>query len=75
MKNVGMSERVARVVLGGALAVWGLLLMIGGGAALQLLLYVAMIALGLDFVVTGIRGYCPLYKRLGWNTAPPQFQR
>jgi len=34
-----------------------------------LLLYAALIAQGVDFVVTGVRGYCPLYKWLGWSTA------
>lgn len=75
MTNIGMIERVLRAVLGGALAVWALLLLLDGGTPLRLFLYVALIALGLDFVVTGIRGYCPLYKRLGWSTAPPQTRR
>src|SRR5579884_2305044 len=39
------------------------------GTLVRVLLDVALIGLGVDFVVTGIRGYCPLYKRLGWNTA------
>jgi hypothetical protein len=71
-KNLGTVERVLRVLLGGALAVWALVQLLGGGAVAWLLLYVALIALGVDFVVTGIRGYCPLYKRLGWSTAGPQ---
>lgn len=69
MKNIGTIERILRVVLGGALAVWALSLFLGGGAVVWRLVDVALIALGLDFVVTGIRGYCPLYKRLGWSTA------
>lgn len=72
MKNLGTIERMLRVLLGGALAVWAAVLLLGGGAWVWLLLYVALIALGVDFVVTGIRGYCPLYKRLGWSTAHPQ---
>ena len=71
-KNVGTIERVSRVVLGGALAVWALWLLLSGGPVVWLLLYVALVALGVDFVVTGIRGYCPLYKWLGWSTARPQ---
>ena len=69
MKNLGTHERVLRVLLGGALAVWALWLLLGGGTLVQLLLYVALIALGADFVVTGARGKCPLYKWLGWSTA------
>ena len=71
MKNVGTVERVLRVLLGGALAVWASWLLLGGGAPTQLLLYAALIALGVDFVVTGVRGYCPLYQWLGWSTARP----
>lgn len=74
MKNLGTLERVLRVLLGGALAVWALSLLLGGGALVWQLLRIALIALGVDFVVTGIRGYCPLYKRLGWSTAKPQEQ-
>ncbi len=69
MKNLGTLERVLRVLLGGALAIWALVLLLGAGALVRVLLDVALIGLGVDFVVTGIRGYCPLYKRLGWNTA------
>ena len=71
MKNLGTVERVLRVLLGGALAIWALLLLLGAGALVRVLLDVALIALGVDFVVTGIRGYCTLYKRLGWSTARP----
>lgn len=69
MKNIGTAERVLRVLLGGALAVWASWLLFGGGTRVQLLLDVALIAFGVDFVVTGARGYCPLYKWLGWSTA------
>ena len=69
MKNLGTIERVLRVLLGGALAVWAVSLLLGGGVLVWQVLRVALIALGVDFVVTGIRGYCPLYKRLGWSTA------
>lgn len=68
-KNLGTVERVLRVALGGALAIWALVLLFGGGGLIWLLLYAALIALGADFMVTGIRGYCPLYNRLGWSTA------
>lgn len=74
MKNLGTIERALRVVLGGAVAVGALVLLLGHDALVWRLLYVALIALGVDFVVTGVRGYCPLYKRLGWSTAPPDAQ-
>ena len=69
MKNVGTVERILRVVLGGALALWALSLFVNGDVLIWRLLDVALIAVGIDFVVTGIRGYCPLYARLGWSTA------
>ena len=72
MKNVGTTERVMRVAFGGALAIWALLSLFDGNGLIWILLYVALIALGADFVITGVRGYCPLYKRLGWNTAQPK---
>lgn len=71
-KNLGTIERILRVLLGGALAIWAVLLLVGSGSLVWWLLDVALIALGVDFVITGIRGYCPLYQRLGWSTARPQ---
>ncbi len=69
MKNLGLLDRTLRVVLGGALAIWALLRLLGGGTPAWVILDVALIALGMDFVVTGVRGYCPLYKQLGWSSA------
>jgi len=69
-KNLGPTERALRVALGGALALWAVWLLLGGGTVVQILLDIALIALGVDFVVTGARGHCPLYKWLGWSTAP-----
>lgn len=71
-QNVGAGERTLRIVFGGALATWGALMLLDGGSAIRLLLYVSLVALGIDFVVTGVRGYCPLYYRLGWSTARPK---
>ena len=72
MTNLGTTERVVRVALGGALAVWAVARSTGAAGWPSQVLDVALVALGLDFVVTGIRGYCPLYKRLGWSTARPK---
>lgn len=49
MKNIGTVERILRVVLGDALAVWALSLFLGTDAALWRLVDVALIAPGLDF--------------------------
>lgn len=75
MKNLGTTDRVLRVLAGSALALWGVVLFVGAAALVWRLLDFALIALGLDLVVTGIRGYCPLYNRLGWTTARPHLSR
>ena len=63
--NIGTPERVARVVLGGVAAVIGVLVLAGGPGAWGLVGALLLVAAGLDFVVTGAAGYCPLYARLG----------
>ena len=66
--NVGTVERVIRVVGGGVLAVASLILLLGGAAWWAAALEIAGFALGVDFVYTGLTGYCPLYNKLGWTT-------
>ncbi len=71
-KNVGPVERGVRIVGGGAAAVIGLILLLGGlGSVILTAAAVVLILLGLDFFVTGVIGFCPLYRRLGWSTALP----
>lgn len=62
--GLGPIERVVRILGGGLLALFAanLWLTTAGFAAWA---WFAVAVLGLDFVVTGIRGYCPLYARLG----------
>jgi hypothetical protein len=62
--DLGPIERIIRIFGGGLLALFALNLGLttGGFAAWA---WFAAALLGLDFVVTGIRGYCPLYARLG----------
>ena len=67
--NVGVVERIIRVTGGGALAVGSLLLLTGASSVWAGALEVAGIALGIDFVYTGLTGFCPLYHKLGWATA------
>jgi len=63
--NVSPPERVARVVLGAAVVVIGLVVLLGGPSTWALVGSILLIAVGVDFVVTGAIGYCPLYARLG----------
>ncbi len=72
-QNVGTVERWIRIIGGSVAASIGLILLLPVPASLLLGLGgVVLVLLGLDFVVTGIIGYCPLYHRLGWSTTPVQ---
>jgi len=63
--NIGVAERVGRIVLGAAAAIVGVLLLTGTASVLAAVLELLLIAAGLDLVVTGSLGHCPLYQRLG----------
>ena len=62
--GLGPIERAVRIVGGGLLVAIGLSLWITV-AGLFAWAWFGAALLGLDFVVTGVRGYCPLYARLG----------
>lgn len=73
MRNVSSIERLARVVGGGVLAGFGLaFLMRGGGTPWVRAVDVTMVALGIDFLITGATGRCPLYRWLGWSSVRPR---
>lgn len=63
--NITPAERVARVFLGLLGAVGGALLLVSAGTAVAVVLEILLILAGLDLVVTGALGHCPLYKKLG----------
>lgn len=63
--NITPVERAGRVVLGAVAAVAGALLLVSAGSGLAVVLELLLIAAGLDLVVTGALGHCPLYQRLG----------
>ena len=67
--NITPAERAARIVVGGVGALTGAVLLASTtglpAGVLELLLVVA----GLDLVVTGARGHCPLYAKLGHGPA------
>ena len=60
--NITPPERAGRIVLGAAAAIAGLILLASTGGALAVVL---LVLAGLDLVVTGATGHCPLYHRLG----------
>lgn len=59
-KNVGSIDRIIRIVVGIVLLLWG----VGNGGLLG---WIAVI-LGLIVLLTGILGWCWLYKLLKINT-------
>jgi len=71
--NITPAERLARVGFGIAGTVAGLLLLASAGGAVAIVLEVLLVLAGLDLVVTGALGHCPLYRRLGY--VPPSLRR
>jgi hypothetical protein len=63
--NITPFERFGRVAIGIAGIVGGLILFASLHSFLVGILEVLLILAGIDMVVTGATGHCPLYKRLG----------
>ena len=67
--NIAGWERMLRVLFGATLLVAGLVGFGGSEALAYRAFAVVLVLLGLDFIVTGALGFCPLYHKLGWSTA------
>ena len=65
--NITPAERIGRIVLGGAAAIAGVALLASGAGTILAVLEVLLVLAGLDLVVTGAIGFCPLYKKLGYT--------
>jgi hypothetical protein len=63
--NITPPERLARIFLGLVGAVVGVVLLAAAAGTLAIVLEVLLVLAGLDLVITGALGHCPLYKRLG----------
>ncbi len=63
--NITPVERGGRIAIGLAAMIAGLVLVVSAGSALAAVLELLLIAAGLDLLVTGALGHCPLYQRLG----------
>jgi len=71
--NLTPIERVARIVIGLA-GIAGVLVLLGSaGGAVVVALEGLLVLAGLDLLVTGALGHCPLYHRLGYT--PPSLRR
>ena len=64
--NITPVERLGRIVVGLLAALVGASLLAGAPSALALALEALLVLVGLDLVVTGALGHCPLYARLGY---------
>ena len=63
--NISRTERVARILVGGLGAVAGAVLLASASSTIAVVLELLLVVAGLDLVVTGALGHCPLYARLG----------
>jgi Protein of unknown function (DUF2892) len=63
--NITSRERAGRVLFGLAGVVAGVVLLGAASGALAVTLEVLLVLAGLDLMVTGALGHCPLYKKLG----------
>ncbi|WP_121255576.1 YgaP family membrane protein [Nocardioides ferulae] len=63
--NITPAERAARILIGGLGAVAGIVLLTGATSTLAVVLELLLVVAGLDLVVTGALGHCPLYAKLG----------
>lgn len=67
--NLTPAERAARILIGLVGAVGGAFLLGGAGSTLAFALEAILIITGLDLLVTGLTGHCPLYQKLGFVPA------
>ncbi len=65
--NLTGRERLARVVLGATGALLGAALLATGAGTVSSVLEILLVATGLDLLVTGALGHCPLYAKLGYD--------
>jgi uncharacterized membrane protein HdeD (DUF308 family) len=64
--NITPAERLARVAVGLVGAILGVWLLASASGLGLVFLEVLLVLAGLDLVVTGALGHCPLYRRLGY---------
>jgi Protein of unknown function (DUF2892) len=67
--NITPIERSGRIIIGALGAVFGALLLASASGAVAVVLEVLLVVAGLDLIVTGALGHCPLYQKLGYVPA------
>jgi fucose permease len=63
--NISRSERAGRIVLGLVGMAAGVVLLTSAASALVIVLEVLLVGAGVDLLITGATGHCPLYQQLG----------
>ncbi|MEO8092414.1 MAG: cupredoxin domain-containing protein [bacterium] len=63
--NITPAERLGRIFVGLVGVIGGLILLGSAGGAVVAVLEVLLVLAGLDLIVTGALGHCPLYRKLG----------
>ena len=63
--NITPAERAARIAVGLVGVIGGLVLLASTGSTLATVLEILLVLAGLDLIVTGAIGHCPLYQKLG----------
>ena len=71
--NITPTERAGRVLVGVVGVVGGIALLASATGAVVAVLEVLLVLAGLDLIVTGALGHCPLYHKLGYT--PPSLRR
>ena len=67
--NITPVERAGRMVIGLLAIVGGLVLVASAGGTLVVVLDLLLLLAGLDLLITGALGHCPLYHRIGHTPA------
>lgn len=67
--NITPGERAARIILGLFGVLGGAFLVGSAGSTLAVVLELLLVVVGLDLIVTGLIGHCPLYQKLGHTPA------
>lgn len=70
--NLTGAERMGRMVIGLAAIAAGIALLASAGSTLAVVLEVLLVLAGVDLLVTGALGHCPLYHKLGY--VPPSLR-
>jgi hypothetical protein len=63
--KISPGQRAGRIILGLGAAVGGVLLLTVAASGFAMVLEMLLVIAGLDLIVTGVTGHCPLYQRLG----------